>query len=67
MKLVTRFFKPALILGGFFLAMPIAAVADKPDAGAKGGKPNKNSEAVTAACILENDTAQAQVCSCKGL
>ena len=37
----------------------------KPDAGAKGGKPNKNSVAITAACTIDDDTAR--VCSCKGL
>jgi hypothetical protein len=57
--------KPVLILGGLLLAMPIAAVAGKPDAGAKGGKPNENSVAVTAACTLPDNTAH--VCSCKGL
>ena len=65
MKLMVRSIKPVLILGSLLLAMPMAAVADKPDAGAKGGKPNKNSVAVTAACTMDNDTAK--VCSCKGL
>ena len=65
MKLMNRSIKPVVILSGLLLAMPMAAVADKPDAGAKGGKPNKNSVAVTAACTLGND--RAQVCSCKGL
>jgi hypothetical protein len=65
MKLVTRCLKPVLILSGLFLVMPLAAVADKPDAGSKGGKPNKNSVAVTEACVTEENTAR--VCSCKGL
>jgi hypothetical protein len=65
MKLVIRLIKPVVILGGLLLVMPLAVVADKPDAGAKGGKPNKNSVAVTAACTIDNDTAR--VCSCKGL
>jgi hypothetical protein len=65
MKQIIRSMKPVLILGGLLLAMPIAAVAGKPDAGAKGGKPNENSVAVTAACTLGDNTAK--VCSCKGL
>ena len=65
MKLMNRSIKPVVILSGLLLAMPMAAVADKPDAGAKGGKPNKNSVAVTAACTMGND--RAQVSSCKGL
>lgn len=65
MKSIVRLTKPAVILGGLLLAMPMAAMADKPDAGTKGGKPNKNSVAVTAACTIDNDTAR--VCSCKGL
>ena len=65
MKLKIRSMKPVLILGGLLLAMPMASVAGKPDAGVKGGKPNKNSEATTAACTVDEDTAR--VCSCKGL
>ena len=65
MKLIIRSMKPILILSSLLLAMPIAAVADKPDAGVKGGKPNANSVAVTAACTMDDDTAH--VCSCKGL
>ena len=65
MKLMVRSIKPVLILGSLLLAMPMAAVADKPNAGAKGGKPNENSVAVTAACTMDDDTAK--VCSCKGL
>ena len=57
---------PAVILGGLLLLMPLAVVADKPDAGAKGGKPNKNSVAVTKACTMD-DGNTAHVCSCKGL
>ena len=66
MKLITRFMKPVVFFAGLLLAMPVTVVADKPDAGAKGGKPNKNSVAITAACTIDNDTA-ARVCSCKGL
>jgi hypothetical protein len=65
MKLIIRSMKPIVILGGLLLALPMAVVADKPDAGAKGGKPNRNSVAITAACTVDNDTAR--VCSCKGL
>ncbi len=65
MKQGNRFMRPAVILSGLLLALPVAVVADKPAAGAKGGKPNKNSVAVTAACLVDNDTAR--VCSCKGL
>lgn len=65
MKLINRSMKPIVILGGLLLAMPMAVVADKPDAGAKGGKPNSNSVATTASCTIDNETAW--VCSCKGL
>lgn len=65
MKLINRLIKPVVILSGLLLVAPMAAIADKPDAGAKGGKPNKNSVAITAACIVDHDTAR--VCSCKGL
>jgi len=65
MKLMVQSIKPVLILGSLLLAMPMAAVADKPNAGVKGGKPNENSVAVTAACTMDDDTAK--VCSCKGL
>jgi hypothetical protein len=65
MKLKTGLMKSVVILGGLILVMPMAAIADKPDAGTKGGKPNKNSVADTAACTIDNDTAR--VCSCKGL
>lgn len=65
MKQGNRLMRPAVILSGLLLALPVAAVADKPAAGTKGGKPNKNSVAVTAACLVDDDTAR--VCSCKGL
>jgi len=65
MKSIVRLMKPAVVLGGLLLVMPVAVVADKPDAGAKGGKPNSNSEAKTAACTIDENTAL--VCSCKGL
>ena len=65
MKQILRLMKPVVILSGLLLAMPMAAMADKPDASDKGGKPNKNSVASTAACLIDNDTAR--VCSCKGL
>ena len=65
MELIIRSLKPVVILGGLLLALPMAVLADKPDADAKGGKPNRNSVAVTAACTVDNNTAR--VCSCKGL
>jgi len=65
MKLIIRLMRPVVILCGLSLVMPMTVLADKPDPGAKGGKPNKNSVAVTAACIVDFDTAR--VCSCKGL
>lgn len=65
MTSVTQLIKSMTILGGLLLVMPMAAVADKPDADAKGGKPNKNSVAITAACTIDETTAR--VCSCKGL
>lgn len=65
MKLTIRSIKSVVVLGGLLLAMPLVAVGDKPDAGTKGGKPNRNSVATTAACTIDNDTAR--VCSCKGL
>lgn len=65
MKLIVRLMNPVVILGGLLLAVPMDVVADKPDADAKGGKPNRNSVATTAACTIDSDTAR--VCSCKGL
>lgn len=65
MKLIIRLIKPVAVLGSLLLVMPMVVVADKPDAGAKGGKPNKNSVAITAACTNVDDTVR--VCSCKGL
>jgi hypothetical protein len=65
MKPVIRLIKPVVILGGLLLVVPVAGMADKPVAGAKGGNPNKNSAAVTADRTIDNDTAR--VCSCKGL
>ena len=65
MKQIIRLAKPIAILGGLLLAMPMTVMADKPDAGSKGGTPNRNSVAATAACTIDNDTAR--VCSCKGL
>ena len=65
MRSVTQLIKSVTILGGLLLVVPVAAVADKPDAGAKGGKPNRNSVAITAACTINETTAR--VCSCKGL
>lgn len=56
---------PVVILGGLLLVMPMAVVADKPDADGKGGKPNRNSVANVAACTVDIDSAR--VCSCKGL
>ncbi len=65
MKQTIRLLKPAVVLGGLLLAMPMAVVAEKPDPGTKGGKPNQNSVATTASCTIDDDTAR--VCSCKGL
>jgi hypothetical protein len=59
MKPVIQFIKPAVILGGLLLALPMVGLADK------GGKPNVKSEAITAACLEDDDTAH--VYSCKGL
>lgn len=65
MNINARLIKPILVLSGLLLAMPMTAMADKPDAGGKGGKPNSKSVATVAACTLDVDTAR--VCSCKGL
>lgn len=65
MNLIIRLIKPVAVLGSLLLVIPMVVVADKPDAGAKGGKPNKNSVAITAACTNVDDTVR--VCSCKGL
>lgn len=65
MKLVIQFLRSTVILGGLMLALPTVGVADKPEEGAKHGRPNKNSVAITAACTVDDDTARA--CSCKGL
>ncbi len=51
--------KPAAILGGLLIALPMLGLADN------GGNPNVKSEAITAACTVDDDTARA--CSCKGL
>ncbi len=59
MKPVIQLIKPALILGGLLLVLPMVGLADK------GGNPNVKSEAVTAACYV--DDVSARVCSCKGL
>ena len=59
MKAVIRFIKPAVIVGGLLVALPVASWADK------GGKPNKNSVATTAACIEADGSVH--VYSCKGL
>ena len=59
MKAVVRFMKPALILGGLLITLPVAALADK------GGKPNKSSVATTAACIEADGSVH--VYSCKAL
>ena len=65
MNIKARLMKPVVILSGLLLVMPMTVMADKPDADGKGGKPNKNSVANTAACIIDVDSAR--VCSCKGL
>ena len=59
MKTWIRNVTPAAIFGGLLFAFPVVGLADK------GGKPNKNSVAVTAACTVDEDTARA--CSCKAL
>jgi hypothetical protein len=59
MKPVIQLLKPAVILGGLLLALPLIGLADK------GGNPNVKSEAITAACSVDDDTAH--VYSCKGL
>jgi hypothetical protein len=65
MNMSARLMKPVIVLSGLLLVMPITAMADKPDAGGKGGKPNRNSVANVAACTIDVDSAR--VCSCKGL
>jgi hypothetical protein len=65
MKLGIQAIKPVVIVAGLLLALPVAVVAGKPDAGAKGGKPNSKSVATTATCTIGDNTAR--VCSCKGL
>ncbi len=59
MKPVIQFIRPAIILGGLLIALPLVGLADK------GGKPNVKSEAITAACSVDEDTAH--VYSCKAL
>ena len=59
MKPVIRFINPAVILGGLIWALPSASLADK------GGKPNRNSVATTAACIEADGSVH--VYSCKAL
>lgn len=51
--------RPARIIGGLLLVLPIIGLADK------GGNPNKQSEATTAACVVDDDTVH--VYSCKAL
>lgn len=51
--------RPACIIGGLLLVLPMAGFADK------GGKPNQRSEATTAACLVDDDTVH--VYSCKAL
>ena len=55
MKQIIRLAKPIAILGGLLLAMPMTVMADKPDAGSKGGTPNRNSVAATALTIPVGD------------
>ncbi len=59
MKPVIKFIKPVVILGGLLIALPMVGLADQ------GGTPNVKSEAITAACLEDDDTAH--VYSCKGL
>ena len=58
MKAVIRFKKPAVILGGLLIALPMLGLADK------GGNPNNKSIATTAVCI---EDGSAHVYSCKAL
>jgi len=51
--------RPACIIGGLLMVLPIAGFADK------AGAPNKQSEALTAACVVDDDTVH--VYSCKAL
>ncbi len=59
MKTLQRSAKPVAILAGLLLVLPVAGLADK------GGKPNKNSVATTAACLESTDSVH--VYSCKAL
>lgn len=59
MKAIVRFTIPSVILGGLLMALPMVGLADK------GGKPNKNSVATTAACIEADGSVH--VYSCKAL
>lgn len=59
MKAAIRFVQGAAVLGGLLALLPATSLADK------GGKPNKNSVAVTAACKIDDTTIHAY--SCKAL
>ena len=65
MKAAIRFLKPAVILGGLIMALPVASLADKGGNPNKGGMPNENSVATTAACIEADGSVHAY--SCKAL
>ena len=59
MKAVVPFIKPAVILGGLLMTLPVSGLADK------GGNPNNKSVATTAACIEADGSVH--VYSCKAL
>ncbi len=64
MKTINQFVIPTAILVGLLITLPMSALADK------GGKPNKNSEATTAACldvVGEIEVSSVHVYSCKAL
>ena len=59
MKALGQWMTPAIMICGALMALPMVGLADK------GGNPNAKSEAVTAACIV--DEGSVHVYSCKGL
>ena len=61
MKTFNQFVKPTAILVGLLITLPMFALADR------GGKPNKNSEATTAACLDGEAEVSVHVYSCKAL
>ena len=63
MKTFNQFVKPTALLVGLLITLPMFALADR------GGKPNKNSEATTAACLDGEAEIEVSVhvYSCKAL